>query len=103
MKHRLCRDRQKKKKKKQCMPFNFCNVLIPSYQPENAKRDPLSGIWGFGELLLITAVALSSLTGLNNILSAFMIFHKMLECREVHFMLFILYGRHNLHNNLQKK
>lgn len=53
------------------MPFNFCNVLIPSYQPENAKHDPLSGIWEFGELLLITAVVLSSLTGLNNILSAF--------------------------------
>lgn len=86
------------------MPFNFCNVLIPSYQPENAKHDPLSGIWGLGELLLITAVVLSSLTGLNNILSAFMIFHNTLECREVHFMLFILYGRHNLYNiNLQKK
>lgn len=67
------------------MPFHFCNVLIPSYQPENAKRDPLSGIWGFGELLVITAVVLSTLTGLNNILSAFMIFHNMLEWKEVCF------------------
>lgn len=93
-----------RKKKPQCLPFSFCNVLIPSYQPENAKHDPLSGIWGFGELLLIKAVVLSSLTGLNNILSAFMIFRNTLECKEVHFMLFILYGRRNLYNlNLQRK
>lgn len=86
------------------MLFNFCNVLIPSYQPENAKHDPLSGIWGLGELLLITAVALSSLTGLNNILSAFMILHNTLKFKKVHFMLFVLYGRHNLYNiNLQEK
>lgn len=93
VKHRLCWDRQRGKKK--CVPFNFCNVLIPSYQPENTKHDPLSGIWGFGELLLITAVVLSSLTGLNNILSALMFFHNVLECKEVHFMPFMAGTRCN--------
>lgn len=53
------------------MPFNFCNVLIPSYQLGNAKRDPLSGIWGSGELLLITAVVLSSSNGLNKYIKCF--------------------------------
>lgn len=51
------------KGKQQYMPFNFCSVLIPSYRPENAKCDSLAGIWGFGKLLLITAVVLCSLTG----------------------------------------
>lgn len=75
---------------------NVCSVLIPSCQPKNAKCDPLSGIWGFGELLLITAVVLSSLTSLNNILSAFTIFHCVLECKVLHLMLFSLYSRHKI-------
>lgn len=92
------------RKKKAEPGFYFCDVLIPSYQPGNAEREPLSGIWGFGELLLITAVVLSCLNGLNNILSAFMISHNMLECKEVHILLFIAYGRSNLENiNLPQK
>lgn len=78
------------------MCANVCSILIPSYQPKNAKYDPLSGIWGFGELLLITAVVLSSFTSLNNILSAFTIFHNVLECKVVHLMLFTLHSRHKI-------
>lgn len=101
VKRRLCWDWQEDKKAEQ--GFNFWDVLIPSYQPGNAEREPLSGRWGFGELLLITAVVLSRLNGLNNILSAFMISHNMLECKEVHFLLFIVDGRSNLeHINLHK-